>query len=206
MKLKQLYQKIRVVLSLLFLLSSISVVAQSQKTVTGTVLAASDNMPLPGASVLVKGTANGTSTDFDGKFSLSVSNNGNTLVISYIGYVTQELAITSDPITVRLEADENILDEVVVVGYGTQKKSDIVNAVATADLTKATLTPTSDVNEMLRGRIAGLQVDVGGGTLRPGGTSDIIFRGRASIEGNVSAIYVVDGIIRRWWNRRYRRQ
>lgn len=83
-----------------------------------------------------------------------------------------------------------------MVGYGTQKKSDIVNAVATTNMEQAVLSPTSDVNEMLRGRIAGLQVDVGGGTLRPGGTSEIIFRGQGSIEGNISAIYVVDGIIR----------
>tara|TARA_R110002033_G_scaffold17775_1_gene47891 strand:+ start:6631 stop:9708 length:3078 start_codon:yes stop_codon:yes gene_type:complete len=196
MKLKLCYQKIKVLFLSLLLLTSFGALAQSQKTVTGTVLAASDNMPLPGATVLVKGTANGASTDFDGNFSLSVNNNATTLVISYVGYVTQELAITTDPMTILLKADENILDEVVVVGYGTQRKSDVVNAVATTNMEQAILTPTSDVNEMLRGRIAGLQVDVGGGTLRPGGTSDIIFRGRGSIEGNVSAIYVVDGIIR----------
>tara|TARA_R110002049_G_scaffold32570_9_gene108323 strand:- start:6684 stop:9761 length:3078 start_codon:yes stop_codon:yes gene_type:complete len=196
MKLKLCYQKIKVLFLSLLLLTSIGTLAQSQKTVTGTVLAASDNMPLPGATVLVKGTANGASTDFDGNFSLSVNNNATTLVVSYIGYVTQELAITADPMTILLKGDENILDEVVVVGYGTQRKSDIVNAVATTNMEQAILTPTSDVNEMLRGRIAGLQVDVGGGTLRPGGTSEIIFRGRGSIEGNVSAIYVVDGIIR----------
>ncbi|GAA3604609.1 TonB-dependent receptor [Flavivirga amylovorans] len=176
--------------------TSLGALAQSQKTVTGTVLSAADNMSLPGATVIVKGTTNGTSTDFDGKFSLSVDSSGTTLVISYIGYVTKEVAITTGPMSILLEADQNILDEIVVVGYGTQRKSDIVNAVATTDMKKAILSPTSDVNEMLRGRIAGLQVDVGGGTLRPGGTSEILFRGRGSIEGNVSAIYVVDGIIR----------
>ncbi|MGC1206018.1 MAG: carboxypeptidase-like regulatory domain-containing protein, partial [Flavobacteriaceae bacterium] len=196
MKLKLCYQKIKVLFLSLLLLTSFGVLAQSQRTLTGTVLAAADNMPLPGATVIVKGTTNGASTDFDGKFSLSVNDSETTLVISYIGYITQEQTITSDSITILLVADENLLDEVVVVGYGTQRKSDIVNAVATTNMEQAILTPTSDVNEMLRGRIAGLQVDVGGGTLRPGGTSDIIFRGRGSIEGNVSAIYVVDGIIR----------
>lgn len=196
MKLKRCYQKIKVLFLSLLLLTTFEALAQSQKTVTGTVLAASDKMPLPGATVLVKGTTNGASTDFDGNFSLSVSNNVTTLVISYIGYITQEMAITTDTMTILLQSDENLLDEVVVVGYGTQRKSDIVNAVATTNMEQAVLTPTSDVNEMLRGRIAGLQVDVGGGTLRPGGTSDIIFRGRGSIEGNISAIYVVDGIIR----------
>lgn len=196
MKLKQCYLNTKISMLLLFLLTSFMVTAQSRQTITGTVFTAADQMPLPGATVLVKGTTNGTSTDFDGKFSLEVSNSATTLLVSYIGYITQEIPISTAPITIALVADENILDEVIVVGYGTEKKSDIVNAVASADLDKAVLTPTSDVNEMLRGRIAGLQVDVGGGTLRPGGTSDIIFRGRSSIEGSVSAIYVVDGIIR----------
>lgn len=178
-----------------FLFFSCVLFAQSQRTISGKVVDANDNMPLPGASVIVKGTSNGTATDFDGNFSLDVAADATILIISYLGYKKIEVPI-SDTMTIELETDASSLDEVVVVGYGTRKKSDVVNAVASADLEKATVTPTSDVNEMLRGRIAGLQVDVGGGTLRPGGTSDIIFRGRSSIEGNVSAIYVVDGIIR----------
>ena len=178
------------------MLVSVVSMAQSEKTITGKVLSADDNMPLPGASVIATGTANGVSTDFDGNFSITVPNNTNNLSVSYIGYKTKNVVITSNTLTVLLNVDTSQLDEVIVVGYGTQRKSDIVNAVAVTDLTKATLSPTSDVNEMLRGRIAGLQVDVGGGTLRPGGTSEIIFRGQGSIEGNVSAIYVVDGIIR----------
>ena len=196
MKLKLCYQKIKVLFLLLLMSTTLVAVAQSQKTVTGTVLSSDDNTPLPGATVIVKGTNKGTSTDFDGKFTLSVADDVTTLVISYIGYTTKEVKITDEAMTILLVVDASALDEILVVGYGTQRKSDIVNAVATTDLEKATLSPTSDVNEMLRGRIAGLQVDVGGGTLRPGGTSEIIFRGRGSIEGNVSAIYVVDGIIR----------
>jgi len=153
-------------------------------------------IPLPGATVSVKNTSTGVITDFDGNFSLTISEEDKILVISFISFKTLEREISSDFMTIMLPKDESQLDEVVVVGYGSQRKSDLVNAVASADMEKAILTPTSDVNEMLRGRIAGLQVDVGGGTLRPGGTSDIIFRGRGSIEGNVSAIYVVDGIIR----------
>ncbi|MFS4467783.1 SusC/RagA family TonB-linked outer membrane protein [Maribacter sp. 2210JD10-5] len=182
-------------LLLVFLLAITVVLAQDQKTVSGTVLD-QNSVPLPGASVVVKGTTVGMSTDFDGNFSLTAPQDAITLSVSYIGYVTKEIAISENPLTIILEEDSSQLDEVVVVGYGTQRKSDIVNAVAVTDMDKALLTPTSDVNEMLRGRIAGLQVDVGGGTLRPGGTSDIIFRGQGSIEGSVSAIYVVDGIIR----------
>lgn len=193
MKLKFQRSRIEKFLFLFLLCGSFALMAQT--TVKGKVVSNSDNMPLPGASVLEKGTTNGTQTDFDGKFTIDVASNTSVLTISYVGFKTQDVNITDGELTITLE-DDTSLSEVVVVGYGTQKKSDIVNAVATTNLEKATLSPTADVNEMLRGRIAGLQVDVGGGTLRPGGTSDIIFRGLGSIEGNTSAIYVVDGIIR----------
>ena len=180
-------------LLLAFSMFSFSAV-QAQKTVSGKVLDETGS-PLPGASIIVKGTSNGTSTDFDGNFTLTVSNDSRTLVVSFIGYSSKEIPI-SDNITVTLLPDASILDEVIVVGYGTQKKSDLVSAVAKTDMAKAVATPTSDVTEMLRGRISGLKVDVGDGTLRPGGSSEIIFRGRGSIEGNVSGIYVVDGVVR----------
>lgn len=188
-------QKVRWLFSLM-LLASITLLAQSQKTITGTVTDASSNMPLPGANVIIQGTSSGTTTDFDGNFSLKVDAEATTLVITYLGFKAQNVSITDTAINVALQPDDNALDEVIVVGYGTQKKSDLVSAVAQTDLSKATQTPTSDVNEMLRGRIAGLEVNVGGGSLRPGGTSEIIFRGRGSIEGNVSGIYVVDGVVR----------
>nr|WP_321222233.1 TonB-dependent receptor [uncultured Psychroserpens sp.] len=194
MNLKLQRPRIEIFLFLIFLCSSFSVWAQT--TVKGAVLSATDNMPLIGASVIEKGTANGASTDFDGNFTLTLNNPGATLVVSYLGFETKEVIASNSQMTILLTEDASALDEVVVVGYGTQRKSDLVNAVATVDLEEAVLSPTSDVNEMLRGRIAGLQVNVGGGTLRPGGTSDIIFRGQGSIEGGTSAIYVVDGIIR----------
>lgn len=193
MKIKQ---KLKFLIPVLFLLASVVAMAQSQKTIKGTVLSADDNMPLPGASVIVKGTNNGASTDFDGNFSITVNSNQTTLTVSFVGFKTKQVPITSNNLTISLAPDAAALDEVVVVGYGTQRKSDLINAVGTADLKVAVLSPTSDVTEMLRGRIAGLQVEVGGGSLRPGGTSQVIFRGRSSIEGNVGAIFVVDGIIR----------
>ncbi|SMO40662.1 TonB-linked outer membrane protein, SusC/RagA family [Saccharicrinis carchari] len=194
MKQKLVKQNFRILFTLLFFLTTVVISAQVQKTVKGTVLDETGT-PLPGASVVVKGTLNGTSTNLDGKFSLNVKSDATTLRVSFIGYQNLEVAIT-DNIRVSLQPDTDVLEEVVVVGYGTQKKSDLVSAVAKADLGKATVTPTSDVNEMLRGRISGLKVDVGGGTLRPGGSSEILFRGRGSIEGNVSGIYVVDGVVR----------
>lgn len=195
MKLKLFNQKFKLFIALFFMSGLTLVNAQTVTQVGGTVVSSENNMPLPGASVIEKGTNNGTSTDFDGKFILDVANANSILIISYVGFKTQEVKASTN-MSISLVPDAGALDEVVVVGYGTQKKSDIVNSVATVNLEDAILTPTSDVNEMLRGRIAGLQVNVGGGTLRPGGTSDIIFRGQGSIEGNVSAIYVVDGIIR----------
>ncbi len=180
---------------LLTLLFTAGLSAQDQKTLSGTIKD-TNGVPLSGASVVIKGTTTGTSADFDGNFTLDVPSDATTLEVSYLGFQTKDVPITDTTIDVVLQEDASQLDEVVVVGYGTQKKSDVVNAVAAADMETAVLTPTSDVNEMLRGRVAGLQVDVGGGTLRPGGTSDIIFRGRGSIEGSVNAIYVVDGIVR----------
>ncbi len=194
MMLKLIRKRTNLALLMFAVVMSSFTALQAQKTITGTVLDETGT-PLPGASLVVKGTTNGTSTDFDGKFSLNVNANATTLVVSFIGYTSKEVAI-ADNITVTLEPDASILDEVVVVGYGTQKKSDLVSAVAKTDMAKAVATPTSDVTEMLRGRISGLKVDVGGGTLRPGGTSEIIFRGQGSIEGNVSGIYVVDGVVR----------
>ncbi len=196
MKQKLNFKKVRFFFSLFLLFSVIVASAQSQKTITGTVLSSEDNSPLPGADILEKGTNNGTSTDFDGNFSLEVSENATYLVISYIGFKDQEIQITDESMTITLQIDVNALDEVVVVGYGTQRKSDLVSSVAKADLKKALVTPTSDVNEMLRGRVAGLKVDVGTGSLRPGGESKLIFRGRGSIEGNTNGIYVVNGVIR----------
>ncbi|MDY7394707.1 TonB-dependent receptor [Aureibaculum sp. 2210JD6-5] len=170
-----------------FVLSGFTAV-QAQKTVTGTVLDETGT-PLPGASVVVKGTTNGTSTDFDGKFSLNVSADATTLQVSFIGYTTKEVAI-ADNITVTLDPD-NILDEVVVVGYGTVKKSDVVGSVASVDVEEAVAVPTTNVSEMLRGRAAGVQVNLN--DARPGGNSNIVIRGKVSIEGN-DPLIIVDGI------------
>lgn len=196
MKFNLFKQKTKILLCLCMMVVFAIGHAQAQQVITGKVKSTTDNMPLPAATVLVKGTTNGTSTDFDGNFSLNVRSKTVTLIISYVGYQTKEVVTSEANITVMLTEDASTLDEVVVVGYGTQRKSDVVNAVGTTDLKKAVLSPTSDVTEMLRGRVAGLQVEVGSGSLRPGGTSDIIFRGRSSIEGNTSAIFVVDGIVR----------
>ncbi|CAH8293789.1 TonB-linked SusC/RagA family outer membrane protein [Mariniflexile fucanivorans] len=191
MKLKLFNQKIKILIPLLFLLVSAVAMAQS-KTITGTVLSAEDNMPLPGASVIVKGTTNGASTDFDGKFSLSVNSNQTTLTVSYLGYKTKDVAITSNTITVSLTADASTLDEIVVVGYGSVKKSDVVGAVTSVDIEEATAIPTTNVSEMLRGRAAGVQVNLS--DARPGGDSNIVIRGKTSLDAGNDPLIIVDGI------------
>ena len=112
MRLKKLSNSFRNITFLLSMFFVILTSAQNQKTVFGTVMA--DGAPLPGASVIVKGTTNGTATDFDGKFSLTAPSSATTLEVSYLGYVTQEVAITAGEITVVLIAESNLLDEVII--------------------------------------------------------------------------------------------
>ncbi|WP_445731342.1 SusC/RagA family TonB-linked outer membrane protein [Mariniflexile sp.] len=191
MKLKLFKQKIKFLIPLLFMLASVVMMAQSQKTITGKVLSADDNMPLPGASVVVKGTTNGASTDFDGNFTLSVANSATTLTVSYLGYKTKEVAITSGSLTILLATDASALDEIVVVGYGTQKKSDITGSVSKVEMENAIAIPTTNISEMIRGQAAGVQVNLV--SARPGGTSDIVIRGRNSIRGGNQPLVVLDG-------------
>lgn len=162
------------------------------KTVTGTV---SDNMgPMPGVNVLVKGTTNGVVTDFDGEFTIDDVSNDDTLVFSYIGFVTQEVPVgTQEEIDIVLQEDTQALDEVVVVGYGTQKKSNVIGSVASVEVEEATNVPTTNVSEMLRGRAAGVQVNLG--DARPGGNSNIVIRGNVSVApGGNSPLIIVDGL------------
>ena len=161
------------------------------KTVTGTV---SDNMgPMPGVNVLVKGTTNGVVTDFDGEFTIDDVSNDDTLVFSYIGFVSQEVPVgTQTEINITLSEDTQALDEVVVVGYGTQKKSNVIGSVTSVEVEEATNVPTTNVSEMLRGRAAGVQVNLG--DARPGGTSNIIIRGNVSVDGGNSPLIIVDGL------------
>jgi len=194
MKLRLFPKKVRILFSLFLFFSFCIATAQAQKTVTGTVLSSEDNTPLPGASVVEKGTNNGTSTDFDGKFSLNVASDATIIVVSYIGYVNQEVTITGSELTITLQADANALDEVIVVGYGTLKKSDVVSSVAKIEIDAATAIPTTNISEMLRGKAAGVQVAIGDGSLRPGGTSEIVIRGKNSIAGNNAPIFVLDGV------------
>tara|TARA_B100000809_G_C15140564_1_gene533029 strand:+ start:5325 stop:8435 length:3111 start_codon:yes stop_codon:yes gene_type:complete len=162
-----------------------------QQTITGNVTD-QDGNPLPGASVLAKGSSTGTNTDFDGNFSLNVPSGTTTLVISYIGFKTINVTITNKTtIQVKLEDNASSLDEVVVVGYGTAKRSDITGALTSVSSKDFEKQPLTNVSQALQGRAAGVQVNQTSGA--PGGGFKIRIRGANSVTGGNEPLYVVDG-------------
>lgn len=146
--------------------------------------------PLIGVSVVLEGTTQGTITDFDGQFVLSAQE-GQTLEISYMGYRTERVKVGKGVLTVVLSEDTKALDEVVVVGYGTQKRSDLTGSVVSVKAEDMNAVPTSSVAEMLRGQAAGVVVTQN--SARPGGQSDIVIRGKKSLTGGNAPLYIVDG-------------
>jgi len=167
--------------------------AQSKK-ITGTVVD-ENNMLLPGASILVKGQNIGSSTDFDGKFSLNVPETAETLVVSYLGYITKELVIGNKvTFTIQLVVDtNNSLDEIIVVGYGSQLKSDVTGSVASVNVDDVAAAQNRTVDALLQGRAAGVQVTQNAGS--PGSGVSVKIRGASSLRGNNEPLYVIDGII-----------
>lgn len=162
------------------------------QTVSGTVSDASAG-PLPGANVLVKGTTNGTQTDFDGNYTLDDVANDATLVFSYIGYKTVEISVNNQStIDVTLQEDAAQLEEVVLIGYGSQKKSDLTGSVGQVDAEQLQERPAQSLNQALSGKVAGVQVNTNSG--RPGGKTNVRIRGFSSINSSNNPLYVVDGV------------
>jgi TonB-linked SusC/RagA family outer membrane protein len=175
----------------LFCLQSQFVAAQS-RAVTGKVTDAGGN-GLPGVSVTVKSSTNGAVTDGDGAYSVNVPSDKNTLVFSYIGYVSQEITIGSkSQINVSLVEDATALSEVVVVGYGTQKKSQMTGAISQVTSKQITEMPLTNLGQALQGRAAGVDVSQSGS--KPGSAPRILIRGRRSFNAGNDPLYVVDGI------------
>ena len=163
----------------------------AQSTITGLVTD-EGGLPLPGASVAVLGTTKGTTTDFDGNYSISADADA-TLSISYIGFKTVEVAVNGrTTINVTLEEDSALLDEVVVVGYGTQKKGEVTAAIASVEAEQLGIVQTSSTIDAVKGQVSGVDVQASGG--RPGQTSTVRIRGRRSITASNDPLYVVDGI------------
>jgi TonB-linked SusC/RagA family outer membrane protein len=151
----------------------------------------SKGVPLPGVTVVEKGTTNGTITNFDGNYSLQVPGNA-TLVFSFVGMQAQEIAVADQSvIDVVLQEETLGIDEVVVVGYGTQKKSDIISSIATMDAEKLNERPVNKVDQALIGQMAGVRVKQTSGL--PGQGFSIQVRGTGSISANNEPLYVVDG-------------
>ena len=149
--------------------------------------------PLVGVNVVVEDTTVGTTSDFDGNFQLDVPSLSQTLVFSYVGYQTIRIEVTSETtLTVEMIPDAQYLDEIVVVGYGTQLKSNLVGSVVSVDVEEANQVPTTNISELLRGRAAGVQVNLG--SARPGGNSNIVIRGNVSVAGGNSPLFIVDGL------------
>lgn len=169
---------------------SIKITEGITKTITGTVVDETGS-PIPGISILEKGTQNGTSTDFDGKFSISVSENNAVLVFSSIGYKTKEVAVGSTNITVTLEEDTESLDEIVVVGYGTKKKSLVTGAISSIASKDIKTASVQRVDQALQGRTSGVTVTSSSGA--PGAGAKIRIRGTGS-NGNSDPLFIVDGM------------
>ncbi|MFD1140049.1 SusC/RagA family TonB-linked outer membrane protein [Larkinella insperata] len=149
--------------------------------------------PLPGASIVVKGTTVGTTTDTEGKYTLRAADKATTLVVSYIGYLPQEIAIGNrTTIDIVLQQDANTLSEMVVVGYGTQRKSDLTGSISSIKAADITQLPTQRVDQALQGRAAGVMVLNTDGA--PGGNTTIRVRGMNSINGGNNALIVIDGL------------
>lgn len=175
----------------LWLLSVVCLSAQI-RTVTGTVTAA-DGEPLIGATVQVENAPErGTATDIDGKFSIEAAS-GETLLFSYTGYEAKSVVLGNE-ITLNMVMEQGavLLDELVVVGYGTQKKSDLTGAVSSVSEEELRSSITTNIDQALQGRIAGVQVTQNSG--QPGGAASIRIRGANSITGSSEPLYVVDGI------------
>lgn len=165
----------------------------AQTILKGKVIEQSSGEGLPGVSVIIKGTATGTSTDFDGNFELNSSTSENVLVFSYVGFKTIEQAASANQdLTIYLEDDSQALDEVVVVGYGTARKKDLTGSVAVAGVKDFNPGPVVAAPSLIQGKVAGVVVTTSGGA--PGDGQEIRIRGNSSLSLTNNPLIVIDGV------------
>jgi len=190
MLVKQLLRSIGLPILLLILTQSVL----AQKTVTGRVSDSKDGSALGGVSIVAKGTSTGTTTKTDGTFSLNVPANVNTLVVSSVGYTSQEVSIANvTTVDVALVASGASLNEVVVIGYGTARRKDVTGSISTVqakDFNKGVITSP---DQLLQSKVPGLEITQNSG--QPGAATTVKIRGNNSIRGGNNPIYVVDGVI-----------
>ena len=179
----------RFLFSLLLAVSSTMVWAQGN--VSGKVVDATGE-PVIGASVMVKGSTIGAITDLDGNFSIPNAPRNATLEISYVGFKTQTIPVGGkNAISVTMQEDRQMLDDVVVVGYGVQKKSDVTGAMASVSTEELNARPVNNALEALQGKAAGVDITT---NERPGQLGSILIRGQRSIGASNAPLYVVDGV------------
>lgn len=184
----QLCKTKKTMLSLFLLIMASTAWAQSQLTVRGNV-SDPNGEPIIGASIQVKGTTDGIITDIDGNFQLQAKEK-DVIIVSYIGYKTIEVTV-KPTLRLVLEEDSEMLDEVVVVGYGTMRKSDLTGSVATVDDKALSTKPVENAFQALQGKVAGVDIT---SSQRPGELGDILIRGKRSISATNEPLYVVDGV------------
>ncbi|MFL1013108.1 SusC/RagA family TonB-linked outer membrane protein [Flavisericum labens] len=178
--------------SLLFFMLALPVFLFGQNSLKGTVTEQSTSLPLPGVNVVVKGTSNGTATDFDGLYEIEV-NNGDVLVFTFVGYQTKEITYTGQPtLDVILVEDAAQLEEIVIIGYGSVKKEDLtgsVDVVSSEDFNKGAIV---SADQLLNGKAPGVRITNAGG--QPDSEPNIRIRSGASLSANSSPLIVIDGI------------
>ena len=185
--------KIKLVFMVMLFVSAVNY-AQESITVIGSVTSETDGEPILGANIIVIGSTTGTSTDFDGNYQIKTES-GAVLQFSYIGFVSKSVTVTDQKtINVVLAEDANALDEIVVVGYGSRKKSDITGAVSSVTADELNAFPVLDAAQALQGRAAGVVVQSNNGG-EPGAPINIEIRGNTSIGSNSAALIVVDGFV-----------
>ncbi|CAA0224617.1 SusC/RagA family TonB-dependent receptor precursor [Tenacibaculum maritimum] len=165
-----------------------------EKTITGTIISSDDKFPLPGASVMIKGTVRGTETDFDGNYAIK-ANKGDIISFSFIGYATQEVTVdTQNTINISLAPDSQNLDEVVVIGYGKSSKKLLSSSIGSVSAKELNNQSVTDVGSALQGKTAGVTIQTANG--QPGAAPNIVIRGGSSINKGSSPLFIIDGIQR----------
>ena len=178
--------------SFLLLMLLVPSLALAQSTTSGTVSELENGFPLPGVNVTIKGSSSGTTTNFDGKYQLTVSN-GDVLVFSYVGYTSQEVIIAGQTVLdIQLSEDASALDEIVLIGYGSVKKEDLTGAVDLITAKDFNQGPIVSAQQLISGKIAGVSVTSGSGA--PGDGQTIRIRGNGSLGLSSNPLIVVDGI------------
>ena len=182
--------KARLVLFLFFLFSYANSHAQ-ESVVTGTVTSVEDQFPIPGVNVLIKGTTRGTSTDFDGKYEISAKA-GDVIEFSYVGFKTQSVTVSNQTvINIILQNDVESLNEIVVIGYGTQKRSEVTGSIASIKSEELLKQPALNATQAIQGKLAGVNIV---NSDAPGAVPKVVIRGIGTASAGEQVLYIVDGI------------